>query len=143
MVDRIDSAKRSEIMRRISSSATQPELIVRSLVKSTGYRGYRFNLSSVLGTPDICWKGRKIAIFVHGCFWHGHDCQHGRRTPSSNTEYWKAKIARNVARDKQNQYALIQQRWRVMIVWECQLSQEEKVLQRIERFLARCHHSGS
>lgn len=139
MVDRIDSAKRSEIMGRIRSSSTQPELTVRELVKLTGYRGYRFNLSSVLGSPDICWKGRKIAIFVHGCFWHGHDCKHGKRIPNSNTAYWKAKLTRNIARDERNQYALHQQHWRVLVIWECQLSNEKKVLQKIEHFLARCH----
>lgn len=139
MVDRVDSAKRSEIMSKIKSSATQPELIVRALIKLTKYRGYRFNLSSVLGKPDICWKGRKTAIFVHGCFWHGHDCQHGKRTPSSNTKYWKAKLARNIARDERNQNALIQQHWRILVIWECQLSNEKRTLQKIEYFLARCH----
>jgi DNA mismatch endonuclease (patch repair protein) len=137
MADRIDSAERSEIMRRIGSSATQPELVVRALVKRAGYGGYRFNLSSVLGSPDICWKGRKIAIFVHGCFWHGHDCRHGRRAPSSNTKYWKIKLARNIERDKQSQRALLQQGWHILVIWECQLSQEQKVWQKIKRFMTR------
>lgn len=140
MVDRIDSAKRSEIMSRIRSSATKPELTVRALVKLAGYSGYRFNLSSVLGAPDICWKGRKIAIFVHGCFWHGHDCQHGRRVPSSNTKYWKMKLARNIQRDKQNQRALLRQGWHILVIWECQLLQEMKVLQKTKQFMAR-HYS--
>jgi len=143
MADRIDSATRSEIMRSVNSSATQPELFVRALVKRAGYRGYRFNLSSVLGKPDICWKGRKIAIFVHGCFWHGHDCQHGRRMPSSNREYWKKKLARNVERDKQNQLILLQQGWRILVIWECQLSQEKRAWQKIKQFMARYYDYGA
>ena len=137
MADRIDSAKRSEIMRRIGRSATQPELVVRELFRRAGYKGYRFNLTSVLSKPDICWKGRKIAIFVHGCFWHGHDCRHGRRLPSSNKKYWKNKLARNVERDKQNQRALLRQGWRILVIWECQLSHDEKVAQKIKQFMAR------
>lgn len=139
MADQIDPAKRSEIMRRIGQSATQPELVVRELVKHAGYKGYRFNLSSVLGRPDICWKGRKIAIFVHGCFWHVHDCRHGKRTPSSNKEYWQKKLARNVERDKQSQRALLRQGWCLLIIWECQLSNEKKVLHKLKRFMARCY----
>lgn len=137
MVDRIDSAKRSAIMRSIGRSATQPELVVRELVKRAGYRGYRFNLSSVLGKPDICWKGRKIAIFVHGCFWHGHDCRHGKRVPSSNIEYWSKKLARNIERDKQNRHTLLQQGWHLIVIWECQLPHNKKISQRIKQFMAR------
>lgn len=137
MADRIDPTKRSAIMRSIGRSATQPELVVRELVKRTGYRGYRFNLPSVLGKPDICWKGRKIAIFVHGCFWHGHDCQHGKRVPSSNIEYWSNKLARNVERDKQHHQMLLKQGWRLIVIWECQLTNDKKVSQRIKHFMTR------
>ena len=107
-------------MRAVKSRDTSPELAVRALLRRFA-PGYRLHRRDIPGTPDIAFIGRKRAIFVHGCFWHGHDCARGARTPKANADYWRAKIARNVARDAQHQAALTAQGWRVFIVWECAL----------------------
>jgi DNA mismatch endonuclease (patch repair protein) len=112
--------KRSAVMRRVKGRDTTPERQVRRLIWSLGGR-YRLNRADLPGKPDIVLAGRRLAIFVHGCFWHGHTCARGARVPKANRDYWTAKIARNRARDTTAQAALAAKGWRVEVVWECEL----------------------
>ncbi len=90
--------QRSAVMRRVKGRDTSPELALRKLLTRLGYR-YRLQRKDLPGRPDLAMAGRKAAIFVHGCFWHGHDCRRGARVPKANAEYWIAKVASNRARD--------------------------------------------
>ena len=110
--------KRSAVMRRVKSRDTTPELAVRRIMRAAGI-GYRLGGASLPGRPDLVMKGRRVAVFVHGCFWHGHDCARGARQPKANAAYWTAKIDRNRARDAAARSALEADGWRVVTVWEC------------------------
>lgn len=112
--------KRSAVMRRVKGRDTAPEMRVRRILRAGGV-GYRLGGCGLPGRPDVVMKGRRLALFVHGCFWHGHDCRRGARRPKSNADYWTAKIARNMARDRQARDALEAQGWTVVTVWECDL----------------------
>lgn len=112
--------KRSAVMRRIKGRDTAPEMRVRRILRQAGI-GYRLGGCGLPGRPDVVMKGRRIALFVHGCFWHGHDCRRGARQPKSNADYWRAKIARNMARDQRANEALGGAGWTVFTVWECEL----------------------
>jgi DNA mismatch endonuclease (patch repair protein) len=113
-------AARSRVMRAVRSRDTGPELAVRRMLHSVGYR-FRLDTRDLPGRPDLAFRRRRKAIFVHGCFWHGHDCKRGRRTPARNAAYWSAKIARNVARDEEVRRALCALGWESAVVWECAL----------------------
>ena len=106
-------------MRAVRSKDTAPELLVRKLAHALGYR-FRLHRRDLPGTPDLAFPGRRKAIFVHGCFWHRHDCPRGRSTPATRTDYWNGKFARNVARDRRDRRRLRADGWGVMVVWECQ-----------------------
>ena len=121
-------------MARVKGRDTGPERAVRRLLWSAGYR-YRMNRRDLPGTPDIVLPGRKAAVFVHGCFWHGHDCPRGARQPKANAEYWRAKIGRNVARDARNQADLTALGWRPLVVWECELKTPETLAHRLSEEL--------
>ena len=112
--------KRSAVMRRVKGRDTSPELAVRAILRAAGI-GYRLGGMGLAGRPDIVMKGRRVAVFVHGCFWHGHDCARGARKPKANAEYWTAKIDRNRARDARVAAELEAAGWRVLTVWECDL----------------------
>jgi DNA mismatch endonuclease (patch repair protein) len=112
--------KRSDVMRRVKGRNTSPELAVRGILRAAGI-GYRLGGMGLVGKPDVTMKGRRVVLFVHGCFWHGHDCARGARQPKANAEYWSAKIARNRARDARVAAALETGGWRVLTVWECDL----------------------
>src|ERR1700681_1759849 len=118
-MDTVPALVRSEIMRRVRSQDTQPEILVRRLVHSMGFR-YRLHGKSLPGKPDLVFSVRRKAIFVHGCFWHGHRCEAGA-LPTSNTEYWQAKRNYNLARDRRNLRSLAGVGWRVLVIWECEL----------------------
>lgn len=111
---------RSAIMRSVKSVDTGPEIAVRRLAHRLGYR-FRLHRKSLPGTPDLVFPRLRKVVFVHGCFWHGHNCARGDRTPKSNRDYWVAKIARNRERDRRNRALLHDQGWGVFIAWECQL----------------------
>ncbi len=113
-----DKKKRSAVMARIRGRDTKPELIVRRYLYARGYR-YRKNVRSLPGTPDIVLRPYGVAIFVHGCFWHGHEVD--GHVPKSNREFWIRKIERNKERDVHNKEALRRAGWDVVTVWECQL----------------------
>ena len=128
--------ERSDIMRRVRSRDTKPELQVRRLLRSLDAVGYRLNRADLPGTPDIAYLGRRKAIFVHGCFWHGHDCKRGSRRPKRNADYWHEKIRRNVERDQRAQNQLIVLGWRTLVIWECDLKNTEEVRQSLRAFLS-------
>ena len=112
--------KRSAIMRAVKSRDTKPEIALRKALFALGYR-YRLNVKTLPGKPDLVFPKHRTVIFVHGCFWHGHDCKRGNRIPKTNRAYWTEKIARNKARDLRNAAALEAAGWRVLTLWECEL----------------------
>lgn len=112
--------KRSAVMRRIKGRDTGPEMVVRRILRQAGV-GYRLGGCGLPGRPDLVMQGRRAVVFVHGCFWHGHDCARGARQPKANVDYWTAKIGRNRDRDARNQQMLAEADWRVITVWECDL----------------------
>jgi DNA mismatch endonuclease (patch repair protein) len=121
-------------MRAVKSHGTGPELKVRRLIWALGGR-YRLNRADLPGKPDLVLPGRRLAIFVHGCFWHGHDCPRGARLPKTNRPYWLAKIDRNRARDMAVQAALTAQDWRWEIIWECELTPADALEARLRERL--------
>ncbi|MBX6763924.1 MAG: DNA mismatch endonuclease Vsr [Rubrobacteraceae bacterium] len=120
MTDIMSREARSRLMSRVRSRDTAPERTVRSLLHRLGYR-FRLHRKDLPGKPDIVLPRYKTVIFVHGCFWHGHDCPKGR-LPKTNGEFWSNKIARNRQRDLEHEKALKQLGWSVLTVWECQLA---------------------
>jgi DNA mismatch endonuclease (patch repair protein) len=118
MSDVFTPEQRSAVMRRVKGRDTTPELAVRRILRAAGI-GYRLGGSGLPGRPDVVMKGRRAVVFVHGCFWHGHDCPRGARRPKANAAYWIAKIDRNRARDAASETALRAAGWRVVTVWEC------------------------
>ena len=126
--------QRSRTMRAVKSRDTTPELKVRRLLHSMGYR-YRLHRKDLPGKPDIVFGPRHKIIFVHGCFWHGHNCKRGNRTPATNTEYWQAKIAGNVERFEGQLEQLHLTGWRTLTIWECELKDLDDLSQRLRSFL--------
>jgi DNA mismatch endonuclease (patch repair protein) len=124
---------RSQMMAAVRSKNTQPEMLVRRLVHSMGYR-YRIHKQGLPGKPDLVFAGRRKVIFVHGCFWHQHDCK-GSHLPKSNQGYWLPKLERNRIRDAEHLKALRDRGWRCLILWECELCKGEALRRRILRFL--------
>jgi DNA mismatch endonuclease (patch repair protein) len=120
VTDVFSEEKRSAVMRRVKGRDTTPEMTVRKTLTRLGAR-YRLHRKDLPGRPDIVLPGRKLALFVHGCFWHGHDCARGARVPKQNRDYWVAKVGRNVARDGRSREALATLGWRVETIWECDL----------------------
>jgi DNA mismatch endonuclease (patch repair protein) len=128
-------AKRSAVMRRVKGKDTAPELQVRRLIWSLGGR-YRLHCRDLPGKPDIVLRSRRLAVFVDGCFWHGHDCPRGARVPKANRDYWLGKVGRNRARDITSRAALEAQGWRVEVVWECELKDKPALEARVTGWLA-------
>ena len=129
--DSFTPEQRSAVMARVKGRGTGPERTVRRILTRLGLR-YRLNRRDLPGSPDVSMAGRRLAIFVHGCFWHGHDCRRGAREPKTNAAYWLAKIARNRARDAGACVALASAGWRVAVVWECELKDEAALSDRLE-----------
>jgi len=123
MPDSISKEKRSWNMRQIKSKDTIPELRIRSALHKLGFR-YRIHYSKLPGKPDIVLPRYKTAIFIHGCFWHRHkNCIEASR-PKTNSGYWENKIHLNIQRDKKYQSLLKKMGWRVVIIWECKVSED-------------------
>jgi DNA mismatch endonuclease (patch repair protein) len=118
MADVVSPAKRSQMMSGIKGKNSLPEMLVRKALFAMGYR-FRLHRRDLPGTPDIAMPGRKIAIFVHGCFWHAHQGCKYAKTPSTRTQFWTAKLQGNVARDQRAADKLAEMGWRVLNVWEC------------------------
>ena len=124
MSDRLTPLQRHNCMSHIHSKATKPELVVRKWLWAHGYR-YRLNVKSVPGKPDIVMRKYRTAIFVNGCFWHGHKGCRLFVLPKTNTEFWLNKIESNRARDQKNCDILVNAGWQVIVLWQCQLSKNE------------------
>jgi DNA mismatch endonuclease (patch repair protein) len=137
MTDVLTKEQRSYNMSRIKSRDTGPEMIVRSMVHGMGYR-YTLHSKNLPGTPDLIFKTRKRIIFVHGCFYHMHDCPNGRATPKTNIEFWETKRRANVTRDRRNLAALEKDGWRILFVWECmtKTKKREELKAMIAEFLS-------
>ena len=130
MIDNVDSQRRSELMANIRGSDTAPECAVRRIAHRMGLR-FRLRRKNLPGRPDLVFPKHRLAVFVHGCFWHQHDGCRYAHIPKSRTEYWKAKFARNIERDKENEEALRSLGWNVLVVWECEVGDEEGVGERL------------
>jgi len=136
MPDMFDKQKRSEIMSKVHSNDTSPEIRVRKLLHSMGYR-FRLHRQDLPGKPDIVLPKYNTVIFVHGCFWHGcPTCRHAQIRPQANAEYWNKKLDRTMARDKENQARLEALGWRVLVIWECETRKrrEENLVRKITCF---------
>lgn len=136
MTDVFTPAERSRVMSAVRSRHTSPELAVRRLATSLGYR-YRLHGKNVPGSPDLVFAGLRKVVFVHGCFWHRHRCPRGRSTPAANKKFWLAKFARNVARDAEVAKLLRREGWRSLTIWECGLTPKrlERTAARLKKFL--------
>jgi len=132
-MDSLTPQQRSAAMAAVRVKNTRPELLVRRLLYSLGYR-YRLHATNLPGRPDIVFRKRHCVVFVNGCFWHGHDCPRGN-PPSSNVEFWRRKIDKNRKRDRRVQKELCEDGWRVLTVWECQTKDEARLERRLARFL--------
>lgn len=132
MTDVFDAEKRSAVMRAVKSRDTGPELKVRRAAHALGLR-FRLKRDDLPGKPDIVFPGRRTAMFVHGCFWHGHACARGSRIPQTNRAYWLAKIDRNMTRDKANLAALRKLGWKPAVVWECETADPARLARLLTR----------
>lgn len=133
MSDIFSSQKRSDIMSKISGKNTKPEILVRKFLFSKGFR-YRINVKTLLGKPDIVLPKYKIVIFINGCFWHGHNCKKGK-LPSSNIDFWKEKISNNKSRDDKNSDLLVKLGWKVIIIWQCEVSKIDNRIKILNKLL--------
>lgn len=134
MADTFTKQKRSEVMSRIRSGNTKPEIRVRSFLHRLGFR-FSLRAAKLPGKPDIVLKKYKTFVFVHGCFWHL--CPHckGGRIPKSNLTYWEEKLTKNKKRDRKNEDALLHLGWKVLIVWECQSKTEQSLAQSLSTLI--------
>ncbi len=141
MTDVYGPEKRSAVMRRVKAKNTTPELAVRRLLTALGAR-YRLHRADLPGKPDIVLGPHRLAIFVDGCFWHGHDCPRGARVPKANRDYWLGKVGRNRERDTASRAALEAAGWRVETVWECELKDGAGLRARAEGWLEAARSCG-
>jgi DNA mismatch endonuclease (patch repair protein) len=139
MVDVVDAATRSRMMSGIRGRNTKPEILIRSLLHRRGFR-FRLDARDLPGRPDIVLPRYGAVVFVHGCFWHGHDC-HLFKWPQTRPEFWRDKIARNRSNDERAQLALHALGWRVAVVWECALRGANRDVDGIIQRLADWLHS--
>lgn len=132
-MDQPTADQRSSLMRRVRKINTAPEVIVRRQVWRLGHR-YRLHDKRLPGTPDIVFRRLRKVIEVRGCFWHAHNCRRGNQ-PRSRADFWAAKFARNKLRFRRNLQRLRRDGWKVMIIWECQTRDEERLDSALKRFL--------
>lgn len=134
MADVFSKEKRSWIMSRVKARDTKPELLVRSTVHRMGFR-FRIHRRDLPGNPDIVLPKHRKIVFVHGCFWHGHKgCPRSRR-PATNREFWNKKLDGNIQRDRRQRRKLSRTGWMVLVVWQCETRQPEKLSRKLSRFL--------
>ncbi|WP_201694558.1 very short patch repair endonuclease [Paraburkholderia hiiakae] len=134
MVDSVSPSRRSEIMGCVRSRDTKPEMLVRRLIYSMGYR-YRLHAKDLPGKPDLVFRSRRKVIFVHGCFWHRHPGCALARLPKSREEFWLPKLESNRLRDLKNDRSLRDANWGVLVVWECELGDVAVLTNKIKEFL--------
>ncbi|WP_083973358.1 very short patch repair endonuclease [Caballeronia cordobensis] len=132
-MDRLTVDGRSALMKRVKRANTAPEMKVRQIVFKMGFR-YRIHDKQLPGRPDLVFKGRRAVILVHGCFWHGHSCARGKR-PLSNVAFWDWKLDRNRERDQRVTTELRASGWRVMVIWECETENVERLQVVLREFL--------
>lgn len=132
--DNLTTEDRKRTMQRVRSQDTKPEMKVRRMVFGMGYR-YRLHRTDLPGKPDLVFPGRRKVIFVHGCFWHGHDCKAGRKQPKTNEGYWTKKLRRNRERDIEHEHALAELGWQPLTVWECELKDLDALRAKVRTFL--------
>lgn len=133
-MDRFSPSERSNIMRKVKARDTTPERTIRKMVYAMGFR-YRLNSRALPGSPDLVFAGRKKVIFVHGCFWHQHPGCKRSLLPASRNDYWAAKLTANRVRDERTSALLQQMGWQVLVVWECELKNHEKIRNLLSDFL--------
>lgn len=133
-MDKLSPDERSKLMAKVKSKNTKPELLVRKLIFSLGYR-YRLHSAKLPGSPDLVFSSRKKVIFVHGCFWHRHEGCRRATTPQSKQEYWNGKFARTVERDRANIVALKSMGWDSLVLWECELKNIDLLKAKLVSFL--------
>jgi DNA mismatch endonuclease, patch repair protein len=121
-------------MAAVRSKDTRPEMLVRQLVHCMGYR-YRLHRKDLPGKPDLVFVSRKAVVFVHGCFWHSHDCAKGRKRPMANGEWWHRKLEKNQVRDRSTIESLEEKGWRVLVIWECEAKAGESLSDKLRAFL--------
>lgn len=134
MVDRLTPEERSANMGKIRAFNTKPEMQVRRMLHREGFR-YLLHDRRLPGRPDLVFPRRSKVVFVHGCFWHKHSCDVGRRNPKTNAEFWAEKRHRNVVRDFEQAERLKELGWEVLVVWECELKDSDALLTRLKGFL--------
>lgn len=135
MADTVSRSKRSEIMSSVKQRHTKPEITVRKILHRCGFR-FRLHSKELPGTPDIVLPKYKMAIFVHGCFWHQHkNCGKSRR-PSSNQDYWNTKLDENISRDKRKEKELSKLGWRVETIWQCETNDTEGLSKKLKKLLS-------
>ena len=137
-MDRFSPGTRSKIMSQVRGKNTKPELKLRRLIWRLGYH-YRLHGPSLPGKPDLVFASRRKIIFVHGCFWHRHDCPAGWQAPKTNRKFWGAKLARNAARDREVQNSLRKKDWEFLVVWSCQLKHLDRLQSVLVQFLGPIH----
>ncbi len=134
-------AGRSALMARIRGKDTKPELVVRRLVHAMGYR-YRLHRRDLPGSPDLVFKSRRKVVFVHGCFWHRHPGCKKASTPSTRREFWQEKFDQNVERDVRKEIQLMAAGWAVLVIWECQTKDAERLTATLRHFLETTEETG-
>lgn len=122
-------------MRAVRGRNTTPEMLVRKIAHSLGYR-YSLHRKNLPGKPDLVFVARRKIVFVHGCFWHLHTCRHGRKRPTSNVKYWDMKRQKNRQRDKQHLKLLRAADWKVLVIWECWTKDPTRLLKQLDDFLS-------
>ena len=125
MGERISPEQRSRNMARVKNKNTAPEIVVRKTLHRLGYR-FRLHRRDLPGNPDIVLPRYRSVIFVHGCFWHGHDCRRGNR-PASHVDFWNTKLDRNIERDRKNAAALRELGWKILVVWDCRTKDQAEL----------------
>ena len=135
MTDVVDVATRSRMMSGIGGKNTKPEMLVRKALFAAGFR-FRLHRKDLPGRPDVVLPGRRVVVFVHGCFWHAHQGCPYAKTPATRREFWEAKLAANVERDRRTREALLSAGWRVLVVWEC-ATRSSGVRERLSELLTR------
>lgn len=135
-MDVLTKEQRHRCMAAISDKHTKPELLVRHTVSSLGYR-YRLHSKNLPGKPDLVFSRVRKVIFVHGCFWHRHQCKKGQSLPKNNELFWRKKLSDNLARDRRSRSALKKAGWTCLVIWECETKGNLKLIQHITNFLAK------